>query len=468
MDTVITNGTVVTSSGISRADVGIAGGRIAAIGPDLAVAGAKVVDAAGCYVIPGGIDVHTHLDTPAFNATTADDFESGTRAAACGGTTSIVDFCQQPHGASLAEALRIWHGKAAGKAAIDYGFHIIISEMTDAVLDELASLPDQGITSFKLFMAYRGMLYVDDLALVRALDTARQAGALVMVHAENGDAAWYLQRKYVAAGKTAPKYHAETRPPRVEAEATARAIALAEVLDASVYIVHLTCRESLEEVVRGRMRGVDVLAETCTQYLYTTKDDLDREGFEGAKYVFTPPARTREDQEALWHALSHRTLELVSSDHSSWNFKGDKDLGIDDFSKIPNGAPGIEERMTMVYQGVNDGRISLTQFVELTATRPAQIFGLFPQKGTIAIGSDADVVIWDPAAERTIRQADLHHAVDYTLFEGRKVKGAPRTVMLRGELLVEDGVYRGKPGGGQFLKRQKYRRNLVAANSRSA
>ncbi len=466
METLIRNGTVVTSSGTARADVLIGEGVIKAIGSDLAENGARVIDASGCYVIPGGIDVHTHLDTPAFNATTADDFETGTRAAACGGTTSIVDFCQQPHGASLAEALDIWHGKADGKAAIDYGFHIIVSELTESVLAELEQLPDQGITSFKLFMAYRGMLYVDDLALVRALDAARRSGALVMVHAENGDAAWFLQQKYVAEGKTAPKYHAETRPPRVEAEATARAIALAEVLDSSVYIVHLTCRESLEEVVRGRMRGVDVLAETCTQYLYTTKEDLDQEGFEGAKYVFTPPARSREDQEALWHALSHRTLELVSSDHSSWNFKGDKDLGIDDFSKIPNGAPGIEERMTMVYQGVVERRISMPQFVDLTATRPAQIFGLFPEKGTLAVGSDADIVIWDPEPERTIRQNDLHHAVDYTLFEGRKVKGAPRTVLLRGEFLVEDGEYRGKAGGGRFLKRKKYRKNLVSTDGR--
>jgi dihydropyrimidinase len=456
MDTVIRNGDVVTTAGISRADVAIADGKIAAIGASLEAGGGRVLDASGCYVIPGGVDVHTHLDTPAFNSTTADDFESGTRAAACGGTTSIVDFCQQPHGASLAEALRIWHEKAAGKASIDYGFHIIVSDMTDSVAEELGRLPDQGITSFKLFMAYRGMLYVDDLVLVRALDQARQSGALVMVHAENGDAAYFLQRKYVAAGRTAPKYHAETRPPRVEAEATARAIALAEIVGAPLYIVHLTCRESLEEVVRGRLRGVDVRAETCTHYLYTTKEDLDRDGFEGAKYVFTPPARSREDQEALWHALSHRTLELVSSDHSSWNFKGSKDLGRHDFTKIPNGAPGIEERMMMVYQGVNQGRISLERFVDLTATRPAQLFGLFPRKGTISVGSDADVVLWDPEKQLTIRQAGLHHAVDYTLFEGHQVRGAPRTVMLRGQLLVEDGNYVGKPGMGQFLRRQKY------------
>jgi dihydropyrimidinase len=464
MDTLIKNGTVVTAAGISKADVAVEGGKIALIGADLKVAGARIIDASECYVIPGGVDVHTHLDTPGFDTVTADDFESGTCAAACGGTTTIVDFCQQAHGQSLADALRVWHEKAAGKASIDYGFHIIVRDMNDAVEAELARLPDEGITSFKLFMAYKGMLGVDDLVLIRALEQARKAGALVMVHAENGDAAYFLQRKYVAEGKTAPKYHAPTRPPRVEAEATARAIALAELVGTSIYIVHLTCRESLEEVVRGRSRGVDVLAETCTHYLYVTKEDLDRDGFEGAKYVFTPPARTREDHEILWHALAHRTLELVSSDHASWNYAGDKELGRDDFTKIPNGAPGIEERLTMVYQGVDQGRLRLPQFVDLTATRPAQIFGLFPRKGTIAVGSDADLVIWDPRRERTIRQAELHHAVDYTLYEGMAVRGAPRTVLRRGDLLVKDETFVGRPGTGEFLRREKYRgRNAAPA-----
>jgi dihydropyrimidinase len=464
MDTLIKNGTVVTATGISKADVAVEGGKIALIGADLKAAGARIIDASECYVIPGGVDVHTHLDTPGFDTVTADDFESGTRAAACGGTTTIVDFCQQAHGQSLADALRVWHEKAAGKASIDYGFHIIVRDMNDAVEAELARLPDEGITSFKLFMAYKGMLGVDDLVLIRALEQARKAGALVMVHAENGDAAYFLQRKYVAEGKTAPKYHAPTRPPRVEAEATARAIALAELVGTSIYIVHLTCRESLEEVVRGRSRGVDVLAETCTHYLYVTKEDLDRDGFEGAKYVFTPPARTREDHEILWHALAHRTLELVSSDHASWNYAGDKELGRDDFTKIPNGAPGIEERLTMVYQGVDQGRLRLPQFVDLTATRPAPIFGLFPRKGTIAVGSDADLVIWDPRRERTIRQAELHHAVDYTLYEGMAVRGASRTVLRRGDLLVKDETFVGRPGTGEFLRREKYRgRNAAPA-----
>ena len=456
MDTLVKHGTVVTAGGISRADVGIKDGKIALIGDDLEATGARIIDAGGCYVIPGGVDVHTHLDTPGFNTRTADDFASGTCAAACGGTTTIVDFCQQAFGQSLADALRVWHENARGKASIDYGFHIIVRDMTDAVEAELGRLPDQGVTSFKLFMAYKGMLGVDDLTLVRALEQARRVGALVMVHAENGDAAYFLQQKYLAEGKTAPKYHADTRPPRVEAEATARAIALAELVGTSIYIVHLTCRESLEEVVRGRMRGVDVLAETCTHYLYMTKEDLDREGFEGAKYVFTPPARSRDDHDVLWDALAHRTLELVSSDHASWNYKGDKELGREDFTQIPNGAPGIEERLMMVYQGVNQGRLTLPQFVDLTATRPAQIFGLFPRKGTIAIGSDADLVVWDPKRERTIRQSALHHAVDYTLYEGSVVRGSPRTVLLRGDLLVENETFVGRPGTGQFIRRQRY------------
>jgi dihydropyrimidinase len=461
MDSVIKNGTVVTAAGISRADVGVERNKIAAIATDLDAAGARVIDAGGCYVIPGGVDVHTHLDTPGFNARTADDFESGTRAAACGGTTTIVDFCQQDHGQSLADALRVWHENARGKASIDYGFHIIVRDMNDAVEAELGRLPDEGVTSFKLFMAYKGMLGVDDEALVRALEQARKAGALVMVHAENGDAAYFLQQRYLAAGKTAPKYHAASRPPRVEAEATARAIALAEIVGTSVYIVHLTCRESLDEVVRGKIRGVDVLAETCTQYLYCTKDDLDREGFEGAKYVFTPPARTVEDQETLWHALAHGTLELVSSDHAAWSYRTAKILGRDDFTKIPNGAPGIEERLMMVWQGVNQGRLTPSQFVGVTATRPAQIFGLFPRKGTIAVGSDADLVIWDPQRERTIRQSELHHAIDYSLYEGMAVRGAPRTVMLRGDLLVENETFVGRPGTGQFLRRGRHRRSAA-------
>ncbi|MER8520661.1 dihydropyrimidinase [Mesorhizobium sp. M1076] len=458
MDTIIKNGTVVTAGMESAADVGIEDGKIVAIAANLDPSLAKrVVDAKGCYVIPGGVDVHTHLDTPVFNSVTADDFRTGTIAAACGGTTSIVDFCQQEIGQSLADALATWHEKAKGKACIDYGFHVIVVDLTDDVEAEMRKLPANGVSSFKLFMAYKGMLGIDDGALVRALDVAKDAGALVMVHAENGDAADYLRKNALARGDVEPKFHAETRPPRVEAEATARAIALAEIVGTSIYIVHLTCEEALEELFDGRLRGVDALAETCTQYLYTTKEDLARPNFEGAKYVFTPPARSRKDQELLWRALAQGTLQTVSSDHSTWNWKGQKDMGKDDFTKIPNGAPGIEERLMMVYQGVRQGRMSMTQFVDMVSTRPARTFGLFPRKGTIAIGSDADVVIWDPEAKFKMTSAELHHNVDYTPYEGADIQGAPRTVLLRGEEIVSDRQYVGQIGSGQFMKRKTFR-----------
>lgn len=456
MDLVIKNGTVVTAASVSRSDVGIKDGKIVQLAPDIPTGGAELVDAQGCYVFPGGVDVHTHLDTPVFNSVTADDFRTGTIAAACGGTTTIVDFCQQDKGQSLSEALAVWHGKAAGKACIDYGFHIIVADLNAQVFEELPRLPEQGVTSFKLFMAYKGMLGVDDRTLIDALDRAKDSGALVMVHAENGDAADYLREKALAAGQVEPKYHAATRPPRIEAEATARAIALAEIVGAPIYIVHLTCDEALDEVVRGRLRGVEVLAETCTQYLYTTRDDLDRDDFEGAKYVFTPPARTKHDQEILWRALGNGTLQAISSDHSSWNFKGQKDMGRHDFTKIPNGGPGIEERLMMFYRGVTEGRIGLTQFVDMMATRPARIFGLYPQKGTIAVGSDADLVVWNPEEELTVSQSILHHNVDYTLYEGQHVRGAPTCVILRGKIVARDRQFVGDVGGGQFLARKKF------------
>jgi dihydropyrimidinase len=456
MDLVITNGTIATADGTYRADLGIADGKIAQIGGAMPKA-ARMIDAAGCYVMPGGVDVHTHLDSPVYNFFSADDFRTGTIAAACGGTTTLIDFCAQEKGQSLTDALATWDRKALGKAAIDYGYHIIVKDMTDAVFEELVTLLERGITSFKLFMAYKGAQMIDDLALVKALHQAKSSGALVMVHAENGDAAYFLQREYMKAGKTAPKYHAATRPPRVEAEATARAIALAEIIGAPIFIVHLTCEEALEEVVRGKTRGVEVMAETCTQYLYAVKEDLDKPDFEGAKFVFTPPARTKHDHEILWRAIAQGLIEDVSSDHAATNFKGQKDhAGTDDFTKIPNGGPGIEERLMMIYKGVNEGRLSMAQFVDIVATRPARVFGLYPRKGVIAVGSDADVVVWDPNAAFTLTNDKLHHAVDYTNYEGMQVEGAPRTVLLRGKVIVENRDYVGAPGEGRFLKRDKY------------
>ena len=455
MDLVVKNGTVVTATDTYQADVGISQGKVAQIGAELDADGAQVIDATDCYVMPGAVDVHTHLDSPSFGVVTVDDFRTGTIAAACGGTTSIVDFCMQAHGQSLADALDEWHAKADGKASIDYGFHSVVTDMNDSVFEELASLPEKGVTSFKLFMAYKYMSQIDDLTLIRSLEQAKKAGALVMVHAENGDAAYWLQNKFVAEGKLEPKYHATTRPPRVEAEATARAIAMAEIVGAPIYIVHLSCQEALDEVMRGRMRGVDVLAETCTQYLYITEDDLDRPNFEGAKYVFTPPPRQAYQREVIWQALANGSLQAVSSDHAPWSFAEQKIRGRDDFSKIPNGGPGIEERVMMVYQGVNDGRLSLNRFVELVSTNPARMFGLYPRKGSIGIGSDADILIWDPNAEMTVTQSALHHAIDYTLYEGRQIRGLPRTVTLRGQVIVQDREFVGEPGGGQFLHRGK-------------
>jgi dihydropyrimidinase len=455
MDVIVKNGTVVTASGVSQTDIGIKDGKVMQIGGTLDSAD-RIIDAKGCYVMPGGVDVHTHLDSGDFGTKSADDFGSGTIAAACGGTTTVIDFCSQDRGQTLVDAIAYWDSKAEGKVAIDYGYHMIVTDMNDGVFAELATLPDRGITSFKLFMAYRGMNMIDDVTLLKSLEQAKKYGALVMVHAENGDAADYLRDKFVAEGKTEPYYHALSRPPRVEAEATARAIALAEIVGASIYIVHLTCGEALDELMRAKRRGVDALAETCTQYLYLTKEDLARPDFEGAKFVFTPPARTKEDQEILWKALQDRVLETVSSDHCSWLFKGHKDKGRDDFRKIPNGAPGVEERLMMVYQGVNEGRLTLPEFVDLVATRPAQVFGMFPQKGTIAVGSDADIVIWDPEASTVITQPEMHNNMDYSSYEGHAVKGMPKTVLLRGKVIVEDRDYVGTPGEGQFLKRDRY------------
>jgi dihydropyrimidinase len=466
MDLIVRNGIVVTAADTFRADVGIERGRIVQIGAALTPdAGARAIDAAGCYVIPGGIDVHTHLDTPAGPVTTCDDYVSGTIAAACGGTTTIVDFCQQDRGQTLRDAIATWHAKSEGRSAIDYGFHCIVVDPTEGVFDELLQLPDLGVTSFKLFMAYKHLVQVDDLTLLRVLARAKEVGALVMVHAENGDAAYFLQQELLRAGNTEPKFHAPSRPPRVEAEATARAIALAELVGAPLYVVHVSCGEAIEEIERGRARKVAVLAETCPQYLFVDQTDLDRPDFQGAKYVFTPPARPKPNQERLWRALADDTLQLVSSDHSAWRFGDQKSRGHGDFTKIPNGAPGIEERMTMVYQGVHEGRLTPSRFVELTATAPAKIFGLYPKKGTIAVGSDADLVIWDPNLQRTISQTNLHHRVDYTIYEGKAVHGGPKLALLRGEVIAENGEFTGRSGFGEFIARARYGQNLTPASA---
>jgi len=461
MKTLFRGGTLVTATGTVRADLLVDGERIAAVGPHLPSDGATVVDAAGLYLLPGGIDVHTHLDMPLEVAgqeiATADDFYSGQVAAACGGTTTHLDFVIQPKGAKLREALDLWHAKAAGKAVIDYGFHMTIADPRPEVLREIAQLPEWGVTTVKVLMAYKGRLQVDDATLFAVLREAGRAGLLTMVHCENGDVIDILTREAVAAGNLAPRYHPLTRPAALEGEATSRAIALAAVAGAPLYIVHLTCDAALRQVRAARERRARVWAETCIQYFFFTAADLDRPNFEGAKFVCSPPFRTRDDQEALWGGVADGTLSVVSTDHAPFNFATQKVIGRADFTRIPNGVPAIEDRLLMLYHaGVNGGRISLSRFVEVTATAPARLFGLLPRKGTLAPGGDADIVLWDPHRERTLSARTHHMRVDYNLFEGTVVRGAPAGVWVRGRQVVDGERFVGRPGAGAFLPRARF------------
>jgi dihydropyrimidinase len=456
MRTLIKNGTIVTAVDQYRGDVLVEGEKIAVIGTSLDIPAAnvdKVIDASGKYVLPGGIDVHTHMDMPFGGATSADDFETGTRAAAFGGTTTIVDFAIQYRGQTLHQAWETWAKKAEGKAVVDYGFHMIITELNDQVEGEMDALVKQGITSFKLFMAYPGVFMLDDGSIFKALLRTGQNGGTVCMHAENGGVIDVLVQRALAEGKTAPKYHALTRPARAEAEATHRAIALAEIADVPIYIVHLSAAEALEMVTEARDRGLHAFAETCPQYLFLSYDNYEEPDFGGSKYVMSPPLRDRAKQDQLWRGLAFNDLQCISTDHCPFCMK-EKRLGENDFSKIPNGAPGVETRMSLVYDGgVRPGRISLNRFVELTSTSPAKIFGLFPRKGTIAPGSDADIVVFDPNRTITLGAKTLHMNCDYNPYEGRQVTGASDTVLSRGALVIEDGVFVGRKGAGSFLKR---------------
>src|SRR5215471_8892391 len=457
-DTIIRNGSVVTATDTYVADVAISNGKIAAIGKDLPSQNAShLIDASQKLVLPGGIDVHTHLDMPFGGTMSADDFETGTRAAAFGGTTTLIDFAIQYKGQSLRQAFDTWMSKASNKAVCDYAFHCIMTDVSGGQLSEMNDLVGEGVTSFKLFMAYPGVFMLDDGSIFKALQMTSENGGLICMHAENGSAIDVIVEQALAEGKRAPKYHALTRPTTAEAEATARAIALAEMAGAPVYIVHLSCNDALEKVREARDRGLAAYAETCPQYLYLSLENMEVPGFEGAKYVFTPPLREKWHQEKLWQGLAKDTLQVVSTDHCPFCFKEQKELGKDDFTKIPNGGPGIEHRLSLVYTGgVHGKHFSPNRFVQLVSTAPAKLFGLYPRKGTIAVGSDADLVLFDPNHEEVISANTHHMRVDYSMFEGIKIKGAPKTVFSRGRAIIDSGKFVGRPGSGQFLRRQTY------------
>src|SRR5579871_2665472 len=458
MSVLIKGGRIVTSADDYVADVFVAGERVTLIGESLDLDAERVIDARGKYVLPGCVDPHTHLDMPFGGTTTIDDVQSGQRAAAFGGTTCHVDFCIQGKGQTFADALAGWHAKAEGKQVIDMGYHMAVTDLTwDGALEELATLPDQGVTSYKLFMAYKGALMVDDETLFKTMEVAAATGALVMVHAENGDAIDVLVKRALAEGHTEPHWHALTRPPETEGEATNRAIQLARVAGAPLYVVHVSCKESVEPIAIARAKGWNVFGETCTQYFFVDYTFLERPSFEGAKYVYTPPPRDKANQEVLWDAVRTDVLSAISTDHCAFRWDTQKSLGRDDFSKIPNGGPGLENRLQMIHHfGVREGRITLNRMVELLATNPAKLFGLYPRKGTLAVGSDADIVIFDPERKVTISAATHHSAIDYNLFEGTEVVGSPEVVLLRGSVIVDGETFHATPGSGQFVRRARF------------
>ena len=460
MSILIKNGRIITAVDDYMGDVFIENETITHIGKSLDMEADEILDASGKYLFPGGLDPHTHLDMPFGGTVSADDFETGTYAAAHGGTTTLIDFAIQTKGQSTLEALDTWHAKADGKTAIDYGFHMIVTDLEDDRVHEMKMLADEGVTSYKLFMAYPGVLYVDDGTIYRAMRKAGENGTVVCMHAENGIVIDEIVKRALAEGKTEPKYHALTRPTRMEAEGVHRAISIAEVANVPVYIVHLSSSDALEQVMLARNRGVHAFAETCPQYLFLDHSYYEQEGFEGAKYVLTPALREKWNQEELWKGLRFGDLQSISTDHCPFCFKDQKTLGIDDFSKIPNGGPGVENRMSLVFNGgVNSGRISLNKFVELTSTAAAKTFGLFPKKGTIAVSSDADIVIFDPNRKETIsvdNSCTHHMRVDYNAYEGFEVTGFTETVLSRGKIIIKDCEYMGKKGDGQFLKRGLY------------
>jgi len=466
MSVLIEGGRIITAADDYVADVYIEDETITQIGVSLDVAADRVIDASGKYLLPGCIDPHTHFDMPFGGTITADDFQSGQTSCAFGGTTCHIDFANQTRGKSFTSGIEDWHAKADGKAMIDYGFHIIVVDVDGGTLEDLATLPDQGVTSYKMLMAYKGVLLVDDQTLFRVMELARDTGALAMIHGENGEVIDLLVRRAVEQGNLDPSWHAKTRPAVLEGEATNRAIQIAHVAGCPLYVVHVTCEESVDAIARARAKNWPVWGETCTQYFFIDNTYLDRPNFEGAKAVFSPPVRDKRNQPILWNAVRDDRLSAISTDHCSFRMSDQKTLGRDNFALIPNGAPGVEDRLLMIHHfGVNEGRISLNRMVELLSTNAAKLFGLYPRKGTIAPGSDADIVIFDPEKEHTISAKTHHSAADYNLYEGTTVTGAPEIVMLRGNVLVEDGELVASPGIGQFVKRARFGEELKPARA---
>ncbi|MFJ9408006.1 dihydropyrimidinase [Streptomyces sp. NPDC101393] len=458
--TVIRGGLVITAADEIHADVLVEDGRVAALAAHgspsaegWTASADRAIDATGKYVIPGGVDAHTHMDFPFGGTFSADTFETGTRAAAWGGTTTIVDFAVQSRGQALRAGLDLWHGKSDAQCAIDYAFHMILSDVNEQTLKEMDLLVAEGVTSFKLFTAYPGVFYSDDGQILRAMQRAAGNGGLIMMHAENGIAIDVLVEQALAEGKTDPRYHGEVRKVLLEAEATHRTIQLARVADAPLYVVHVSAEEALAEIAGARDKGLNVFGETCPQYLFLSTDNLAEPDFEGAKYVCSTPLRPREHQEALWRGLRTNDLQVVSTDHCPFCFQGQKELGRGDFSKIPNGMPGVENRMDLLHQGVVEGRISRRRWIEIACATPARMFGLYPKKGTIAPGTDADIVIYDPAAEQTVSAETHHMNVDYSAYEGKQLTGRVETVLSRGELVIDRREFAGRAGHGQYIPR---------------
>ncbi|MFF7729484.1 dihydropyrimidinase [Streptomyces sp. NPDC008001] len=456
--TAIRGGLVITAAEETLADVLVEDGKVAALAaPGSAFAQGwradRTLDATGKYVIPGGVDAHTHFDLPFGGTASSDDFETGTRAAAWGGTTTVVDFAVQTRGQALREGLDRWHAKAAGRCAVDYAFHMILSDVNEGSLKEMDLLVSEGVTSFKLFMAYPGVFYSDDGQILRAMQRAAGNGGLIMMHAENGIAIDVLVEQALAAGRTDPRHHGEVRKVLLEAEATHRAIQLARVAGSPLYVVHVSAEEAVAELAHARDKGLPVFGETCPQYLFLSTDNLAEPDFEGAKYVCSTPLRPREHQAALWRGLRTDDLQVVSTDHCPFCFSGQKELGRGDFSKIPNGLPGVENRMDLLHQAVVDGHLTRRRWIELACAAPARMFGLAPHKGTIVPGGDADIVIYDPHAEQTLSAATHHMNVDYSAYEGKRVTGQVETVLSRGETVIDRRKFTGRAGHGRYVPR---------------